>query len=101
NALWIGTAKQGIYRIHGRNVDHFHSADGLSGDSVVKLYEDREGNLWAATAKGIDCFRDVRVVSFSTREGLSSDEVDSVLASEDGTVWIGTSQGLDGLHQGS
>jgi ligand-binding sensor domain-containing protein len=101
NDLWIGTLKQGIYRIHGRKVDHFHSVDGLSSDAVYQFYEDREGNLWVATAKGIDCFRDVRVASFSTREGLSADEVDSVLVSEDGTVWIGTSDGLDALHQGS
>ena len=100
-ALWIGTYKQGIYRIHGQKVDHFYSTDGLSSDAVRQFYEDREGNLWVATAKGLDCFRDVRVASFSTREGLSADEVDSVLASDDGTVWIGTSDGFDALHQGS
>ena len=100
NALWIGTYKQGIYRINGRNVDHFRSGDGLSSDDVYEFYEDHEGNLWAATAKGIDCFRDLRVASFSRREGLSADEVDSVLASGDGTVWIGTPEGLDTLHQG-
>jgi signal transduction histidine kinase/ligand-binding sensor domain-containing protein len=100
NALWIGTYKQGIYRIHGRNVDHFRSGDGLSSDDVYEFYEDHEGNLWAATAKGIDCFRDLRVASFSRREGLSADEVDSVLAAGDGTVWIGTPEGLDTLHQG-
>ena len=100
NALWIGTYKQGIYRINGRNVDHFRSGDGLSSDDVYEFYEDHEGNLWAATAKGIDCFRELRVASFSRREGLSADEVDSVLASGDGTVWIGTPEGLDTLHQG-
>ena len=54
-----------------------------------RFYEDREGNLWVATTKGIDCFRDVRVATFSTREGLATPEVDSVLAARDGTVWIG------------
>jgi signal transduction histidine kinase/ligand-binding sensor domain-containing protein len=101
NVLWIGTVKQGIYRIRGRKVDHFNSADGLSSDSVYKFYEDREGNLWTVTAKGIDCFRDLPVVSFSTREGLSVDEVDSVLATRDGTIWIGTSSGLNKLRQNS
>jgi signal transduction histidine kinase/ligand-binding sensor domain-containing protein len=101
NILWIGTLKQGIYRIHDRTVDHFISADGLSSDAVYRFYEDREGNLWAATAKGIDCFRDVRVATFSTREGLSVDEVDSVLATEDGTVWSGGPGALDALRQGN
>ena len=99
-SLWVGTYKQGIYRIHGREVDHFGSLDGLSSNSVYGFYEDREGNLWVATSKSIDCFHDVRVASFSTSEGLSADEVDSVFASREGNILIGTSEGLDTLHQG-
>jgi signal transduction histidine kinase/ligand-binding sensor domain-containing protein len=99
NALWIGTGNQGIYRILGRKVDHFYSADGLSGDFVLGFYEDREGNLWVATSKGIDCFRDVRVATFSTREGLTTPEVDAVLAAQDGTVWVGGDGALDAIHQ--
>jgi ligand-binding sensor domain-containing protein len=98
NALWIGTASQGIYRIHGRKLEHFNSADGLSGDSVNTFYEDREGNLWVATTKGIDSFRDVRVATFSTREGLATEEVDAVLAAQDGTVWVGGSGALDAVR---
>src|SRR5579859_630478 len=56
--LWMG--------IQCRKVDHFSSADGLSSNTVFQFYEDREGNLWAATSNGIDCFSDVRVASFST-----------------------------------
>jgi signal transduction histidine kinase/ligand-binding sensor domain-containing protein len=99
NALWIGTATKGIYRIEGHTVDHTYTADGLSSDSVYWFYEDREGDLWVATSKGLDCFRDVRVASFSTREGLSTPEVDSVLAARDGTVWIGGEDSLDAIHQ--
>jgi signal transduction histidine kinase/streptogramin lyase len=99
NALWIATLNHGIYRIHDRKVDHFDSTEGLSGDYVVQFYEDREGNLWAATGKGIDCFRHVRVVTFSTLEGLVTPEVDSVLAARDGTIWIGGAEALDALRQ--
>ncbi|HWO39013.1 MAG TPA: two-component regulator propeller domain-containing protein, partial [Candidatus Acidoferrum sp.] len=99
NALWIGTSNQGIYRILGRKVEHFHSTDGLSSDWVLGFYEDREGNLWVATSKGIDCFHDLRVATFSTREGLTTPEVDSVLAARDGTVWVGGDVALDAIHQ--
>jgi signal transduction histidine kinase/streptogramin lyase len=96
-SLWVGTGNQGIYRIHDGDVDHYRSTDGLSSDLVGGFFEDREGNLWVATSKGIDMFRDLRVSSFSTREGLSADAVDSVLASRDGTIWIGTAGNLDVL----
>jgi len=71
NALWIGTTNQGIYRILGRKVDHFHSTDGLSSDWVLRFYEDREGNLWVATSKGIDCFRDLRVATLLNPRGTN------------------------------
>jgi len=99
--LWVGTNNQGVYRIHGTDVDHFGSVDGLSGDSVNQLFEDREGNLWVATSKGIDMFRDLRVITVTKSEGLSEDNAESVLAARDGTVWIGSEHlqalGRDGV----
>jgi len=89
-SLWVGTLNQGLYRIHGTDVDHFGSANGLSSDSVNHLFEDREGNLWVATSKGLDMLRDLPVSSFAKSEGVSEDEVESVLAARDGTVWIGS-----------
>jgi signal transduction histidine kinase/ligand-binding sensor domain-containing protein len=96
--LWIGTGNNGLYRVHAGRADHFGSAEGLSSDAVQGFYEDREGNLWVATPRGIDRFRDTRVVSYSIREGLTSEDVDSVLAARDGTVWIGNLHALDVLR---
>jgi PAS domain S-box-containing protein len=99
SSLWVGTLNQGIYRIQGNKVDHFRSSDGLSGDAVTGLFQDREGNIWVSTSRGVDKFRDLGVASFSTRQGLSADQVNSVLASRDGTVWIGN-YNLDVLRSG-
>ena len=99
SSLWIGTLNRGIYRIQGNMVDHFRGSDGLSGDAVSGLFQDREGNIWIVTSRGIDNFHDIRVASFSTRQGLSADQVNSVLASRDGTVWIGN-YSLDVLRLG-
>jgi signal transduction histidine kinase/ligand-binding sensor domain-containing protein len=104
-SLWIGTIGHGVYRIHGREVDHFDSSEGLSGDTIYAFFEDIEGNLWLATDKGLDCFRDLKITTFSTRQGLTAQAVGSVQAMRDGTTWIGGSYGLDilgpGVGQGS
>jgi hypothetical protein len=53
NALWIGTAGDGLYRLHGGKVSHYRAGDGLSNNTVHGLFEDREGTLWVLTAQGI------------------------------------------------
>jgi len=50
HALWIGTTDEGIYRFYQGRVDHFDTHNGLSGDSVFALREDREGSLWVGTS---------------------------------------------------
>jgi ligand-binding sensor domain-containing protein/signal transduction histidine kinase len=99
-ALWIGTNDDGLYRIYAGEVNHYRSQNGLSGDYVMKLYEDGERNLWVGTSKGIDRFRDNRIATYSMAEGLCTTEVDSVLATRDGTLWIGGSDALGFLRQG-
>jgi signal transduction histidine kinase/ligand-binding sensor domain-containing protein len=99
-SLWIGTFSDGLYRVAGSTVEHFTTKDGLSGDSVHDLQEDREGNLWVATDGGLDCFRDLKVISLSTHEGLAPGFVSSVLAARDGSVLIGTHSALNILRDG-
>jgi signal transduction histidine kinase/ligand-binding sensor domain-containing protein len=97
-SLWIGTADEGLYRLAGGRAEHFRSADGLSSDTVIRFYQDREGSLWVVTSKGIDRLRDYRVITHSAREGLTGDDVNSVLATADGTVWAGNLGALNALR---
>ena len=98
--LWIGTDDHGIYRLYRNRVDHFDGTQGLSGNFVVDIGEDREGDLWVTTTQGVDRFSDRAVVAFSTTEGLCSTEVDSILAARDGSIWIGGSGALSTLRDG-
>ncbi len=98
--LWVGTVGKGIFRIHGNVVDHYQQTDGLSSDSVLSLFEDRESIIWAVTTNGIDSFRDPTVAIFSAREGLGSDGAAGVLASRDGTIWVANAGSLDQIKDG-
>lgn len=100
DSLWVGTARDGIYRIHENSVDHFRHADGLSGDSINSLLQDAEGTLWIATDRGVDSFHDLPITTFSTAEGLSSDRAGAVASGHDGTIWIANSGGLDFIRNG-
>jgi signal transduction histidine kinase/ligand-binding sensor domain-containing protein len=97
--LWIGTGGRGLVHVHRGRADVFTTSDGLSGERVHSIFEDREGSIWASTVNGLDRFRDRAVSTLSTRHGLSSDRVVSVAAAKDGSIWLATQAGLSrGMH---
>ena len=73
----------------------------MSGDSVLALFEDREGIVWTITTNGIDNFRNPRIAIFSAREGLGADAAAGVLASRDGTIWVANAGSLDHIKDGN
>ena len=99
--LWVATDAEGVVRIHGEAVERYRQTDGLSGDSVWALVEDREGIVWAGTTSGIDSFRDPRVVTFSAAQGLGKDLAAGILAGRDGTIWVANSESLDRISHGT
>src|ERR1017187_8592407 len=86
--IWIGTMGQGLLRIRQNRVDRFTRTDGLSNNFVAALTEDKEGDIWVATARGIDRIRDPKLQLYSAQSGLSSDVVTSVYPGKDGAIWI-------------
>jgi len=92
--LWIGTHQRGLIHIHHGRTDVFSKSDGLSGDISCSLFEDREGNVWFASSRGLDRFRELPVATISTKQGLSSGYLSSLVAGADGSVWVGTHDGL-------
>ncbi len=99
--LWIGTDAKGLFRVYGNTVEHYGHTEGLSGDSVWALFEDREGIVWAGTTSGIDSFRDPRVTTFSALQGLGKDSAAGILASRDGTIWVANHGSLDRIKNGT
>jgi len=99
--LWIGTTARGLLHLHEGLTDSFSRSDGLSGDYITSLLEDREGTVWVATTQGIDRFRDLAVSTVSVKQGLSTDNIWSVLAAKDGSVWLGTRAGLNWWDHGA
>jgi diguanylate cyclase (GGDEF)-like protein len=82
-------------------IEQIEASRGLSSERVYMLGEDRSGNLWVGTGKGVDLFLADRVVHFSKGDGLAGDDIDAMafLVEDDGSVFIGTSSGLS-LNRG-
>ncbi len=99
DALWIGTIQHGLLRVQNGTVTQFSHDNGLTGDFVSALFEDREGTIWAGTINGLDRFREPTVSTISANQGMST-PVGCVLAARDGSVWIGSYVGLNRWRQG-
>lgn len=76
----------------------FTLADGLAGDLVTHLYQDRTGFLWIATQSGLSRFDGQRFISYDTRHGLPDAIVRQVLETTDGRLWVATRGGLARLE---
>jgi len=69
-------------------MDAYRALDGLSSDNAITLFEDREGNIWVGTKRGLDRFshKDVTVVRFPEPVIYFA-----MVPDENGVVWSGTS----------
>jgi len=92
--LWIGTDGLGLLHVREDQASAFTRSDGLSGNIACSLFEDREGNIWYGSDKGVDRFRKLPVTTLSKAQGLPNEATRSVLASRDGSVWVATDDGL-------
>lgn len=107
-SLWIGTVGDGLRRvidpgrIRGRKVAQFSSEaeqftqkDGLLSDVVFALLEDREGNIWVVTGRGLERFRPGAFTPIAESGMVRSRWV---YATRDTSVWTG-GYGVDGAHR--
>lgn len=110
--LWIATRYDGVQRVGlaapegpAANVDAaslvetVRGSARLSSDVTSQVLEDREGNIWVATEKGLDRFRPatVRIEPALTSPAAFGDKL---LAAADGTVYIGEARTIYRVRPG-
>ncbi len=124
--LWIGSLHGGFSRYDGKNFIRFTEKEGLSNNSVKAICEDKSGNLWIGTDRGLNKLeksklellnKAITVDSFSelmrsgslfktyiNEGGFSHNTVGfgkTIHEAKDGTIWIGTEERLTVFHPGA
>ena len=79
----------GVYRYDGKSFTSFTKKDGLSGDMVARIIEDKKGNLWFGGA-GLSRYDGKSFTRFTTKDGLPNLGVWSILEDKTGNLWVGT-----------
>jgi len=116
--LWIGTYTGGLNKLviqtnpaTGQileNFQNFTTSDGLPNDVIYGLLQDRPGNLWMSTNKGLAMLNTQpgagnRFSSFSEPDGLQSDQFfwGAAFKNVDGRMFFGGINGFNVFHPDS
>lgn len=97
--LWFGTDNLGVCKYDRKKMVYYNMKNGLSGNKVRSIIEDKMGNIWIATNYGISVFDGYVFTRYTTKNGLPSDEVWSLCIDQSssagkGTIWCGTDMGV-------
>lgn len=113
--LWLGT-RNGLYRLQSADgsfdvsntvIDIFTSSgadpNSISGNYVISVLKDVEGNLWFGTyGQGLNKLivkgDKVQFKSFTTKDGLSNTVIYGIEQDSENNIWLSTDFGLSRLN---
>lgn len=87
--IWAGTS-EGLCRFNGKTFESF-PIQGAEKSWVRSIAEDKNGNLWIATAdKGAFKFNGKTFDRLSKKDGLCSNDLTCILEDRKGNMWFGS-----------
>ena len=95
--VWCGTWGAGLARFDGKKWRNYTMADGLPGNHIFALHEDRAGQMWIGTNNGLARFDGDKVKTLTTADGLFSNTIFSMATGADGSKWLGSFGGVTHL----
>jgi signal transduction histidine kinase/ligand-binding sensor domain-containing protein/DNA-binding response OmpR family regulator len=99
-SLWMGTYGAGLRRLKDGEITSYTTHEGLSGNFIATLSEDRTGNLLIGSEGGLDRFENGTLAPFTTNLGPPR-TVSQFLEGHDGSVWMmGGPRGLERFKDG-
>ncbi len=92
-SLWLGTAREGLYRLTDGKFFHYGVSEGLPHPVVNVVYVDGK-KIWLGTDQGLALIEGGVVSSFSISKTNKSNQVTDILRDSKGQLWLATFDGL-------
>lgn len=90
-ATWFGSnSAAGVSKYDGAEFTNYTDEDGLIGNRVTAIYQDKVGDMWFGTEAGLSRFDGQTFQNFTTADGLANNEISVILQDQAGDLWIGT-----------
>lgn len=105
--IWLATSGGGLNRFDPitEQFTHFTQEDGLPSNIMCAILEDKHGNLWISTNKGLACFtpKTKKVRTFGISDGIYISEFHfkTCFQDADGSMYFGGTGGYVHFHPDS
>jgi len=94
SGLWVGTEGAGVFRLDAHGMTVFDRHNGLSGETVTALIEDRKGRIWVGTNEGLDIIDQGKVSSMQSLLGADGPAAVHLLFEDHAAnLWVATEAG--------
>jgi ligand-binding sensor domain-containing protein/serine phosphatase RsbU (regulator of sigma subunit) len=85
----LGTADIGMLSYHSSLLRAYNLSNGLTYNSILCLFEDRENNVWIGTdGSGVYKYSGDRFIYYSKMNGLPENYVNAVAQDKKGNYWL-------------
>lgn len=91
--IWMGTMSKGAVFYDGKNLRYITTKDGLLENTVFGITEDRDGNMWFGSHKGISYFDGEEFHHFTEKQGITGMGC-SVFIDQNENIWGLSNDGL-------
>lgn len=93
-AVWAGTWGGGVSRFDGKRWVSYSTKEGLAGNIVYSIAQDRNGVFWFGTDNGVSRYDGKTWRAFGRKEGLLDNNVYSLAVAPNDEIWAGTKRGV-------
>jgi ligand-binding sensor domain-containing protein/signal transduction histidine kinase len=118
NGVWFGARGNGLYRLKDGVLRHLTAREGLPGNNVYQLIDDRQGNLWMSGSFGVASIpwdqvnrvadgqaEGFTVSTYGVAEGLESTEMNggiqpAGIRTASGDIWFASVKGAVRIKPG-
>lgn len=104
-SIWLSSGgassgSVGLVQIIGDKITLWGRDHGLLNSSIQDIFNDREGNTWLATDRGLSRRRKQVIRGFSTKDGIDHTEIYPLYRDSKDNIWLGSSKGLSIYRNG-
>lgn len=94
DVIWVGTWGGGVSRYENGDWHNLTMQDGLAGNIVYSIAQDRSGAYWFGTNRGISRYAGGKFSNYDAESGLPGNHVYAIAVTEGDDIWVGTRSGV-------